>query len=130
MASRLELHEELCEVLGSRNAYFQTPENVKMEYKPTGAIRYKLGGKNLKRANNKIYLSIYGFLAGISFSLLMDIWSTLWMYGSFNLSRYLASVTTALPYTALYAVSNVIFLLLLTKPIGKKLERIKTKYGI
>ena len=57
MASRLELHEELCEVLGSRNVYFQPPENVKMEYNPTGAIRYKLGGKDLKRANNKIYLS-------------------------------------------------------------------------
>jgi hypothetical protein len=52
MASRLELHEELCEVLGSRNVYFQTPESVRMNY---DAIRYKLGGKDLKRANNKIY---------------------------------------------------------------------------
>jgi hypothetical protein len=54
MASRLELHEELCEVLGSRNVYFQTPESVKMHY---DAIRYALGGKDLKRANNKIYNS-------------------------------------------------------------------------
>ena len=29
-----------------------------------------------------------------------------------------------------YAVSNVIFLILLTKPIGKKLNRIKVKYGL
>lgn len=55
MASRLELHEELCEVLGTRNVYFQTPESVKMQY---DAIRYALGGKNLKRANNKIYKSM------------------------------------------------------------------------
>ena len=54
MASRLELHKEFCTVLGSRNVYFQTPENVKMQY---DAIRYKLAGKDLKRANNKIYLS-------------------------------------------------------------------------
>lgn len=54
MASRLELHEELCEVLGSRNVYFQPPETVKMVY---DAIRYELGGKDLKRANNKIYRS-------------------------------------------------------------------------
>ena len=54
MASRLELHEELCEVLGSRNVYFMTPESVKMQY---DAIRYALGGKDLKRANNKIYKS-------------------------------------------------------------------------
>ena len=54
MASRLELNEELCEVLGSRNVYFQPPESVKMKY---DAIRYELGGKDFKRANNKIYKS-------------------------------------------------------------------------
>ena len=52
MASRLELHEELCAVLGSRNVYFNTPESVKMSY---DAIRYELAGKDLKRANNRIY---------------------------------------------------------------------------
>lgn len=52
MASRFELHEELCTILGSRNVYFQTPESVKMKY---DAIRYELSGKDLKRASNKIY---------------------------------------------------------------------------
>jgi hypothetical protein len=47
MASRLELHEELCAVLGSRNVYFMTPESVKMNY---DAIRYALNGKNLNPA--------------------------------------------------------------------------------
>lgn len=55
MASRLELHEELCAVLESRNVYFQPPASVKMQY---DAIRYSLGGKDLKRANNKIYKSM------------------------------------------------------------------------
>lgn len=33
MASRLELHEKLCNLLGSRNVYFhQPPESVKMRY--------------------------------------------------------------------------------------------------
>lgn len=54
MASRLELHEELCAVLGTRNVYFQAPESVRMQY---DAIRYKLDGKNLKHANDKIYLN-------------------------------------------------------------------------
>ena len=53
MASRLELHEELCAVLGSRNVYFNTPESVKMSY---DAIRYALGGKDIKRANNRLYI--------------------------------------------------------------------------
>ena len=52
MASRLELHEELCAVLGTRNVYFQAPESVRMEY---DAIRYKLAGKDLRHANNKVY---------------------------------------------------------------------------
>ncbi len=32
MDRRLELHEVLCEVLGSRNVYFNPPESVKMNY--------------------------------------------------------------------------------------------------
>lgn len=55
MAERLTLHEELCELLGSRNVYFQTPESVKMKY---DAIRYWLGGKDLKRANDRIYRNV------------------------------------------------------------------------
>lgn len=55
MASRLELHEELCELLRSRNVYFQPPESVKMSY---DAIRYELSGKDLDRANNRIYRKI------------------------------------------------------------------------
>lgn len=34
---RLELHELLCEVLGSRNVYYQPPASVQMQYP---AIRY------------------------------------------------------------------------------------------
>lgn len=52
MAKRENLHNELCSILGSRNVYFNTPEDVKMKY---DAIRYELSGKALKRANNKIY---------------------------------------------------------------------------
>lgn len=32
MASRLELHEKLCEILGSRNVYFQPPSSVRLNY--------------------------------------------------------------------------------------------------
>jgi len=35
-----------------------------------------------------------------------------------------------LALTALYAVSNVVFLLILRKPVGNKLNRIKIKYGV
>ena len=54
MISRLELHEELCKILGSRNVYFNPPEDKKMNYP---AIRYSLSGVDLARAHNGIYRS-------------------------------------------------------------------------
>lgn len=53
MASRIELHEELCDILGSRNVYFQPPASVIIQY---DAIVYSLTTPNLVRANDGIYL--------------------------------------------------------------------------
>lgn len=53
MASRLKLHEEFCEILGSRNVYFQPPESVKMKY---DCIRYSRSGIDQRNANDKLYL--------------------------------------------------------------------------
>lgn len=53
MASRLQLHEELCALLGSRNVYFQPPESVKMNYP---CIRCSWTGIEQRRANNGSYL--------------------------------------------------------------------------
>lgn len=32
MADRLDLHEDLCDLLGSRNVYFQPPSTIRMSY--------------------------------------------------------------------------------------------------
>ena len=82
----------------------------------------------LKRS--RVVLAIYAVISGVLYSLLMDIWSTLWADGYFNVSRYLAFVVSSAQFTLIYAVSNLVFLLLLARPIGKILGRIKTKYGI
>lgn len=79
---------------------------------------------------SKTALLVYGVLSGIAFSFIMDVWTVLWYNGSFNISLYLAALTTAIPHTVLYAVSNFIFLLFLSKPFGEKLNRIKIKYGV
>lgn len=52
MAKRTDLQTAFEEILGSRNVYFNTPESVKMKY---DAIRYELAGKDIKRANNRLY---------------------------------------------------------------------------
>ncbi|MCM1216871.1 MAG: hypothetical protein NC548_20425 [Lachnospiraceae bacterium] len=51
---RLLFHEVLCDVLGSRNVYFQPPASVKMNYP---AIVYSRDRIDNKHANNGVYLS-------------------------------------------------------------------------
>lgn len=79
---------------------------------------------------SKWLIMIFGALAGVLFSLFMDIWTVLSVDGVFNVKRYITMVGLSLPFMATYAVSNVIFLFLTLKPIGSKLERIKVKYGM
>ena len=79
---------------------------------------------------SRVWLLLYGLFAAVAFSAVMDVWSVLWMSGTVSASAYLAALLTALPHTALYAVSNLLFLWLCAKPIGDKLQRIKIKYGV
>ena len=52
MASRLELHEELCDLLGSKNVYFQPPETIKLHYP---CIVYQRNTGDTQFANNFPY---------------------------------------------------------------------------
>ncbi len=84
--------------------------------------------KQLKAS--KLLLAVYGVFAGVAFSLIMDAWMVLWYQEGFPIQIYLASIVSASYVTVIYAVSNVIFLLFLSGPMGKKLSRIKIKYGL
>ena len=79
---------------------------------------------------HKILLCLYGIFAGFFYSLVMDLWSTFWMGEGFSIPRYVALITAALPITLEYAISNVIFLLVLAGPIGEKLDRLRVRYGL
>ena len=87
-----------------------------------------LAAEPLKK--HRSLLLAYGAVSGIAYSFIMDIWTTLWYSGGFDSSVYLSALVTAIPYTVSYAVSNFIFLLLLAKPFGEKLERLHIKYGV
>ena len=73
---------------------------------------------------------LYGVIAGVAYSFIMDIWTVLWYAGGFDLKLYTAAIVSAIPFTLLYSFSNVVFLLILQKPVGNKLNRIKIKYGV
>lgn len=53
MERRLRLHELLCELLGTRNAYFQAPPNTGMQYP---CILYSLAAGETVFADNTPYL--------------------------------------------------------------------------
>ena len=89
---------------------------------PWGIIGF-LAGILRNKLKNRITLSLYGVFAGVLYSVILELWNVLWYSNSFDINLYLAFLLSSLPHTAIYAVSNVIFLMLMYKPIGSKLKR-------
>lgn len=58
MSTRLELHELLCTIFGSRQVYYQPPESIKMEYP---AIVYSKSDIESRFANNAAYSFSYRY---------------------------------------------------------------------
>ncbi len=84
--------------------------------------------KPLKK--NMVLLAIFGALSGVFYSCFMDIWTVLFYEEGFVWTLYKAALITAIPYIISYAVSTVVFLLLIGKPFGEKFDRVINKYGI
>ena len=57
----------------------------------------------------RLPLAIWGMAMGIMYSGIMDIWTVLSLIDSFSWKRYLLALSTAVPYTVTYMVSNVVF---------------------
>ena len=95
-----------------------------------GLIGFFAGALSKPLKSNTVFLLIYGALCGVLYSFIMDIWTVLWYNRGFSWGLYAGAIVSAIPYTASYVFSNVLFLFFLFKPFGVKLERIKTKYGI
>lgn len=93
-------------------------------------IGFTAGLLSIPLKRSRILLSVYGIISAIVFSLVMDIWSVIWADGTLNSGRYAALVVSSLPMMVIYTISNVVFLLLLMKPLGRIFERLKIKYGI
>lgn len=58
MARRLELHEELCSILGTRNVYFQPPESVKLKY---DCFVYHVADRDKIKADDTRYIGMTGY---------------------------------------------------------------------
>ena len=81
-------------------------------------------------SKNRILLLVYSAAIGVFFSLLMDLYSCLWMDGKIVLLRYFTMIGTSASVTVAYAVSNVVFTAIFMEPFGRIFKRLCVKYGI
>lgn len=78
-----------------------------------------------------LWVCIYGFLSVlVIYGLLLDTSSTFMGMGEINTGAFLAMYASGFPVNMVHASSTLIFLSILGKPMLKKLDRIKEKYGI
>ena len=111
------------------NFYFGQGPWTPFQMLSWGLIGLFAGMLSAPLRKSRFTLSLYGIFAAAGYSLVMDVWTVLWYNGSFNPALYYAAMSTALPYTLLYAASNVIFLNAIARPFGEKLARVRIKYG-
>lgn len=112
------------------NFYFGQGPWTAFQMLAWGLIGLVAGWLNHPMKKSRLWLMLYGGLCGVVYSLVMDVWTVLWYDGSLHWQMYLSAVAAALPHTLTYCVSNLVFLWFLGRPLGKKLERVRLKYGI
>ena len=91
-----------------------------------GAIGLFAGLLSQQLQKNRLLLIAYGAAAGVLYSLVMDIWTVVWYSEGFQSGLYKAALLSALPFTLIYAVSNAVFLFIIGKSFGRKLNRAVT----
>ena len=112
------------------NIYFGQGPWTPFQMLSWGIIGFLAGVFSEKFYKSKVFLYIYGGLSGIVYSLIMDCWSVLWIDGKFIPARFSTLVISAIPVTASYMISNIIFLFLIGTPLCRTLSRIVKKYGL
>lgn len=74
---------------------------------------------------------VYGAIAAFFiYGGLVDLWTILMMSSGLSLKIAIGVYAAAVPFNIIHAVSTVVFLLLLLKPMTEKIDRIKFKYGM
>lgn len=93
-------------------------------------------GKKTKNANNgevKIRVTLilfYGALTSALFSIVLDTWYLIAFVSNVNIATATTLYTAGIIMNTPHIISTVLFLIIMVKPWGKKIERIKIKYGI
>lgn len=92
-----------------------------------GVIGGLLGKTKVK--NNLPFVCTVAFVCGFLFSVIMDIYTISSIGEAVNGKMALATIGAGLLFNISHAVGNVVFVLLLYKPMCKKIDRVQKKYG-
>ncbi len=88
------------------------------------------GKENLLR-EKKWLLCLYGFFAAfLGYGFIMDFSTVLMYTDSPKISALIATFITGLGFNLIHGFSTAVFLWFLANPFFRKLDRIKTKYGM
>jgi energy-coupling factor transport system substrate-specific component len=77
-----------------------------------------------------IPMYLYGVVASLAFGVLMDLQYFVGFNADTGLSGLATTLALGLPFNVAHAASTLVFLVLTLNPWGKKLTRLKTKYGL
>ena len=112
------------------NFYFGQGPWTPFQMAAWGLIGFFAGLLQKRLRKSLPLLAVYGAAVGVLYSLILNFEHTVGVMGAFVPAEYAAVTVASLGFTAIYAVSNVAFLLVLKKPVGKILERVTVKYGL
>lgn len=79
---------------------------------------------------HRIFLYFFGFLSGILFGWILNLQYLLGYVNPLTWEAVLVSYGASISFDLVHGISTVVFLAVLEKPWGKKLHRLKQKYGI
>ena len=83
-------------------------------------------GKHIQKS--RPLMLVFGGLSGIFYYLVMDVCTLVMSGEGVSIGAYLGLMLAGLPVMAVYAASDMIFLLVLGRPICRRLARLRLKY--
>lgn len=89
----------------------------------SGIFRSQLG-------KHKWQMYLFGAFSGVLYSFIMDVFSVIWQDRGFNLARFIAYAAGSAPFCAVYAFSNVVFLLILGPRMLRSIGRVVLKHDL
>lgn len=95
-----------------------------------GFVAGAFAEKGALRPDRKLGIYIYGIAASFLYGLLLDSWFIVGFIADINATSMAAAYGAGLIMNLSHISSTVVFLALTLTPLGKKIERVKTKYGI